>query len=669
MSANADQIVLRLADQLTGFEDQLRANETGTEALGRIKESIGVLLDIDADNEHTVRQMLREQFQQRKLRKNTYQVAVSIVDRVVSDRYAVPLAAANVVPAEIAPHTETEVIPSARAATPGLDHASTMVLPKMPSGLDRPSFRAQSGTVLKNRYQLKEVVTRDAEGTLFLAHDRQVESIHTDDSRVAVRVLPATVAGNAKIRQAMEQEATKSVRLAHPHLLHFAELGEEGDTCFLVTEWIDGRSLADILDSPDARRIDRLSAFRLVRELALALEYMHRSGVVYGDVKPDNIMIAADGSARLADTVTARMKQREFAAKSDGGKAATTYASPQALSGRSLQPGDDVFSLACLLYRLIAGHRVFGPRNAAEARAAGMQPQRPQGFSDVQWDAVSKGLQLAGEQRFESIDDFIGALDAVDDLRATIRRMRATEQRSAGFSGAWLVGAFMLAGVAAAFAYRSYWLPAAGPAEATRPVESHSQAVRDSATAADASAAGSLTATSNLASQARLQSADTRISAVDDTLQRQREEFEALTGAGRRSVSPSGDAGSPNFAPHLPVNAVGFAEDLIVISESEAAVSVDITRFNADGRSITLQYFVNDISATEGQDYFAPRRYLIDFGPGQDTARILVPLVQDSAAESNESFVIRLMENPSAPAVVERQSVVVTIQDDDPHEP
>ncbi len=96
-------------------------------------------------------------------------------------------------------------------------------------------------------------------------------------------------------------------------------------------------------------------------------------------------------------------------------------------------------------------------------------------------------------------------------------------------------------------------------------------------------------------------------------------------------------------------------------------MSVDITRFNADGRSVALQYFVNDISATEGQDYFAPRRYTIEFGPGQDSARILIPLVQDSAVEDDESFVIRLMENPSAPAVVERQSIVVTIQDDDLH--
>ncbi len=668
MSAQTEQIVDRLADQLTGFEDQLRANETGTAALAKIRESIGVLLDIDTDNEQTVRRVLREQYEQRRLRKNTYRVAVSIVDQIVSDRVAAPIPAPAVLPHAGTAHDDRTSDTGAAAVSAGVDLASTMILPRAPKRADRPGSRAQAGTVLNNRYQLKETVSTSADGTLFLAYDRTVESLHTDDSRIAVRVLPPKIARDAVIRRALEKEATKAVRLAHPHLVHFVELGEENATCFLVTEWADGRTLADILDSPDARRIDRLSAFRLVRELALALEYMHRCGVVYGDVKPENVMIAADGSARLVDTVTARMRQRRSAPNAGGSTAAPTYASPQALSGDRLEPADDVFSLGCLLYRLIAGYRVFGPRNAADAAAVSMEPQRPQGFSDVQWDAVSRALRFAREERFESVDHFIGGLDAVDDLRATIRRMRAPERRSRSLSGAWLAGAFVLAGAAAVVAFYFGWLPGSLSPGDVRPAGRNiTDAVAGSpAEGQDADAAAARGGRVAGAAAARI--ANDRVAAVDDVLERQREEFEALTGAPRYGGPSTAGPGSAAFEPRLPVNAVGFAEDRIVIAESEAAVSIDVTRFNPDGRAITLQYFVNDISATEGQDYFAPRRYSLEFGPGQDSARILIPLVQDSAPENDESFVIRLMENPTAPAVVERQSIVVTIQDDGPHD-
>ncbi len=667
MSAQTEQIVDRLADQLTGFEDQLRANETGAAALAKIRESIGVLLDIDTDNEQTVRRMLREQYEQRRLRKNTYRVAISIVDQIVSDRSAAPIQAPDASPIPDVVRDDRKSGGHAVADSAGIDHASTMVLPKAPMGAGRPGSRAQAGTVLNNRYQLKETVSTGAEGTLFLAYDRQVESLHTDDSRIAVRVLPPKISHDAETRRAMEKEAARAARLAHPHLVHFVELGAEGDTRFLVTEWADGRTLADILDSPDARRIDRLSAFRLVRELALALEYMHRCGVVYGDVKPENVMIAADGSARLVDTVTARMRQLQAKASAGAGTVAPTYASSEALSGDRLVPTDDVFSLACLLYRLIAGYRVFGPRNAADAEAAGMEPQRPQGFSNVQWDAVSKALNFDRRERFESVDEFIGGLDAVDDLRATVRRMRVPERRSRSLSGAWLAGAVILAGAAAAVAFRYGWLPAAVSSDKTTPVERTAAAVVERVPAADREVRDGAARAGRVADGTGVRAAGDRVAAVDDARERQREEFEILTGAPRFADSSFARAGSAAFEPRLPINAVGFAEDRIVISESEAAVSVDITRFNPDGRSIALQYFVNDVSATEGQDYFAPQRYSIEFGPGQDSARILIPLVQDSAAESDESFVIRLMENPSAPAVVERQSIVVTIQDDDPH--
>ena len=87
------------------------------------------------------------------------------------------------------------------------------------------------------------------------------------------------------------------------------------------------------------------------------------------------------------------------------------YSSLQVLGGETPVTSDDIFSLACLLYRLVAGHRVFGPRNAADAHQAEMVPQRPQGFTDAQWIAMSRALLYSRESRYHYAREFTAALE------------------------------------------------------------------------------------------------------------------------------------------------------------------------------------------------------------------------------------------------------------------
>ena len=96
------------------------------------------------------------------------------------------------------------------------------------------------------------------------------------------------------------------------------------------------------------------------------------------------------------------------------------------------------------------------------------------------------------------------------------------------------------------------------------------------------------------------------------------------------------------FEAGLPVNTVAFAAGQASINESDPAVQIDIVRFNPDDSSIVIGFTVDDITASEGEDYFAPGNYSISFGPGQRSARILIPLVQDSLSEGDEAFVVEL---------------------------
>jgi hypothetical protein len=120
-----------------------------------------------------------------------------------------------------------------------------------------------------------------------------------------------------------------------------------------------------------------------------------------------------------------------------------------------------------------------------------------------------------------------------------------------------------------------------------------------------------------------------------------------------------------SFESGLPVNTVGFATSQIAVRESDPVVQIDVSRFNPDDTQIVIGYRVGDIAAKEGEDYFAPGGYSVSFGPGQRSARLLIPLVQDSLREGDEAFIVELAtrDQEDVPDVFQR--IVVTIRDDD----
>jgi hypothetical protein len=123
------------------------------------------------------------------------------------------------------------------------------------------------------------------------------------------------------------------------------------------------------------------------------------------------------------------------------------------------------------------------------------------------------------------------------------------------------------------------------------------------------------------------------------------------------------------FEAQLPANTVAFAASQTSIRETAPAVQIDIVRFNPDDSRARIKYTVSDVTATEGEDYFAPGDGSITFGPGQRSARLLIPLVQDSLIEGDEAFVIQLEVPPGLSAKDVYQRIVVMIRDDEPQTP
>jgi hypothetical protein len=458
------------------------------------------------------------------------------------------------------------------------------------------------------------------------------------------------------------------------------------------------------------------------------------------------------------------------------------YSSMQVLTGDEPAPSDDVFSLACLLYRLIAGYRVFGPRNAAEAAEEGMKPQVLKTLPESQWRALKKALSFARVTRFETMNEFLEALDNRSDDTISLDPDEQIEQDSGG-SKLWLLGLIAILGLLAAAGYQfgivdtaKDWLDQdqALPGPVTsRPVipdiveervEDSAEIVEPAQTSATNTADSveplpesipepvpdvepivplvdfsilppadfeiALSAFSGPATQLKLSLREDAAAVIIDLVRDVDIDLpldvrvEEISYSGNRSPWASGqlvisddgllslpagqdraritlqmasdplreadqlstllireadsvsaelalielvleDDDQRAFEARLPSNTVAFAVSQIAVAERDPAAQIDILRFNPDSQAIVVGYVVRDITAVEGEDYFSPGGHSISFEPGQRTARLLIPLVQDSVLEGDEAFTVELVGGGGDAAADVFQRLVIMIRDDD----
>jgi len=793
MIAESDKIRATLVDQLSNFEDRLDDKIDDVEMLADIQGGIERLLGDNGGTEAEIRRVLQERYENGDLRKETFQLVKSMLDRYVTEHMATS-PGGDGTPGRIEPRMNLELD---RSPDPQDDPmSSTVVIQTLKTTEpDSADGRVQVGSVLRDRFMLQERVTGGSMGVVYKAMDRRLAEAGTESAWVAVKVLSPKLSQNGLALRALQQEAAKGRCLVHPNIVRFIDLDRDDDLYFIVMEWLEGRTLADILDSPGSGSVDTDRAFDIVRQIGKALDYAHRCGIVHADVKPGNIMISAKGDAKLFDFGVARVRQKQLDNDPDFdpgvlGLLTPAYSSMQVLTGEEPTPADDVFSLACLLYRLIAGYRVFGPRNAAEAAKEGMKPQRLEKLSDANWRVLKKALSYARVTRFGSMADFIEALDVevaesiTVDIPAPVRFSEPEEPKS---PGRVVIGLFVLLALAGVVANQLGWLdplkdrftvqesqqilqeptvieaepvdiipqereevtidevleePVVGsemevqdeylePAEPIEisepelvvvPLVDFSKLPRPTAELHVSSIAGHAeSVTVTLREDGRAATVDLLRSDVEFPLTLRLEEV-GFSGnrspwvAGQYEFSDNGfiefpvgqdrarvtltmmsdsrreadqhstlrvretdtatselavinvvleDDDQRTFESTLPVNTVAFALSQVSVKEQDPAVQLDIIRFNPDNTRIVVAYVLRDITATQGEDYFAPGGTTIEFGPGQRATRLLIPLVQDSAYEDNEAFAVELLlSDPVADTDVYRR-VAVMIRDDD----
>jgi beta-lactam-binding protein with PASTA domain len=201
--------------------------------------------------------------------------------------------------------------------------------------------------VFANRYELGEEIGHGGMADVYLAHDRLL------DRHVAVKVLAPQFATDPTNVERFRREARAAAGLNHPHIVAVYDWGEEGDTSYIVMEYVPGQTLREILQSYG--RLGPTDSARIAAEIADALAFAHAHGVVHRDVKPGNVLITPHGQVKVTDFGIARAEASEPLTKTGAVLGTATYFSPEQAQGFKLDGRSDVYALGVVLYEMLTG--------------------------------------------------------------------------------------------------------------------------------------------------------------------------------------------------------------------------------------------------------------------------------------------------------------------------
>ncbi|MEE2769448.1 MAG: Stk1 family PASTA domain-containing Ser/Thr kinase [Actinomycetota bacterium] len=211
----------------------------------------------------------------------------------------------------------------------------------------------QGPTVFNGRYELHRQLARGGMAEVFLARDLLL------DRPVAVKVLFDEFSNDPSFVERFRREAQRAANLNHPNIVSVYDWGEERGTYFIVMEYVEGRSLAEIIRTGGPLHPDR--AAEVASEVAAALGFAHRNGIVHRDVKPGNVLVAPSGLVKVADFGIARAlvgPQNEFT-RPGTVMGTATYLSPEQAQGREVDTRSDLYALGVVLYEMLLGRPPF----------------------------------------------------------------------------------------------------------------------------------------------------------------------------------------------------------------------------------------------------------------------------------------------------------------------
>lgn len=266
------------------------------------------------------------------------------------------------------------------------------------------------GTIIAGRYELLQKI---GEGGMSVVYKAKCNKLNRYD---AIKILKSEFLQDKEIVEKFKREATAIASFYYPNIVNVYDVGTEGDINYIVMEYVDGKTLKEIITENGVIHYKR--AIDISLQISKALECSHNNGVIHRDIKPQNIMIKSDGMVKVTDFGIAKMDSNVTMTNTSKVFGSAQYISPEQAQGKVVDLRTDIYSLGCVMYEMVTG-RV--PHESDEPIAIAIkhinenpiEPMEivdiPKSLNDVILKAMSKNVRF----RYQSMSELIQDLNRV----------------------------------------------------------------------------------------------------------------------------------------------------------------------------------------------------------------------------------------------------------------
>jgi eukaryotic-like serine/threonine-protein kinase len=280
--------------------------------------------------------------------------------------------------------------------------------------------RLPVGHLLGGRYRIERVLGEGGMGMVYLARDEQVAG-----EMFAVKVLKEDL--DPEAFALLREEVRRTRKLSHPNIVDVHSVNIDGQRLYLLMEYLEGKSLEALLAEEFGRGMPFSHAWPIIKDVGAAVGNAHDHNIIHSDLKPANVFMTTSGRTKLLDFGIARVSRALTLHARYGPRGLTpAFASCEMLEGKEADRRDDIYSFACVIYKMLCGERPFGDLDALEAREAGARVQPLGVLTQEQNAALACALAFDRSGRTSSVEELLEGLAAEHEPRRRLLAVPGT---------------------------------------------------------------------------------------------------------------------------------------------------------------------------------------------------------------------------------------------------